>query len=106
MCVMCHGDDQGLVLPPRVAPLQAVIIPIVTKKVSGTGGCLVHMYHNLQSTVRISHKSPSPPAAVAGRRAGVGGRPVICRVCWGFLSFPLPHHLDLTLPGRRPKTND
>ncbi len=33
MCVMCHGDDQGLVLPPRVAPLQAVIIPIVTKQV-------------------------------------------------------------------------
>ncbi|CAB1108774.1 unnamed protein product [Ectocarpus sp. CCAP 1310/34] len=33
VCVMCHGDDQGLVLPPRVAPLQAVIIPIVTKKV-------------------------------------------------------------------------
>ena len=30
---MCHGDDQGLVLPPRVAPLQAVIIPVVTKKV-------------------------------------------------------------------------
>ncbi|CAM9130129.1 unnamed protein product [Scytosiphon promiscuus] len=33
VCVMCHGDDQGLVLPPRVAPLQVVIIPIVTKKV-------------------------------------------------------------------------
>ncbi|CAN0452072.1 unnamed protein product, partial [Laminaria digitata] len=33
VCVMCHGDDQGLVLPPRVAPLQAVIIPVVTKKV-------------------------------------------------------------------------
>jgi len=25
---MAHGDDQGLVLPPRVAPVQAVIIPI------------------------------------------------------------------------------
>eukprot|EP00904_Undaria_pinnatifida_P012991 jgi/Undpi1/8822/HiC_scaffold_25.g11284.m1 len=34
VCVMCHGDDQGLVLPPRVAPLQAVIIPVVTKKAS------------------------------------------------------------------------
>eukprot|EP00569_Conticribra_weissflogii_P006704 CAMPEP_0171342016 /NCGR_PEP_ID=MMETSP0878-20121228/12861_1 /TAXON_ID=67004 /ORGANISM="Thalassiosira weissflogii, Strain CCMP1336" /LENGTH=744 /DNA_ID=CAMNT_0011844537 /DNA_START=55 /DNA_END=2289 /DNA_ORIENTATION=+ len=29
--VMVHGDDTGLVLPPRVAPLQAVIIPIVSK---------------------------------------------------------------------------
>jgi len=26
--VMVHGDNKGLVLPPRVAPLQAVIIPV------------------------------------------------------------------------------
>jgi prolyl-tRNA synthetase len=26
--VMAHGDDDGLVLPPRVAPFQAVVIPI------------------------------------------------------------------------------
>lgn len=27
--IMSHGDDQGLVLPPRVAPVQVVVIPIV-----------------------------------------------------------------------------
>ena len=26
--IMVHGDDKGLVLPPRVAPIQVVIIPI------------------------------------------------------------------------------
>lgn len=26
--IMVHGDDEGLVLPPRLAPTQAVIIPI------------------------------------------------------------------------------
>ncbi len=26
--VMTHGDDNGLVLPPRVAPIQAVVVPI------------------------------------------------------------------------------
>lgn len=26
--VMAHGDDEGLILPPRIAPLQVVIIPI------------------------------------------------------------------------------
>jgi prolyl-tRNA synthetase len=26
--IMTHGDDSGLILPPRVAPYQAVIIPI------------------------------------------------------------------------------
>ncbi|HYB02938.1 MAG TPA: proline--tRNA ligase [Nitrososphaerales archaeon] len=27
--IMQHGDDKGLVLPPKVAPVQAVIVPIV-----------------------------------------------------------------------------
>ena len=29
--IMTHGDDQGLVLPPRLAPTQVVIVPIVPK---------------------------------------------------------------------------
>lgn len=29
--VMAHSDDQGLVLPPRIAPLQVVIVPIYNK---------------------------------------------------------------------------
>ena len=29
--IMAHGDDQGLVLPPRLAPTQLVIVPIVPK---------------------------------------------------------------------------
>ncbi len=30
--IMVHGDDRGLVLPPRVAPIQAVILPIAQHK--------------------------------------------------------------------------
>ena len=30
--IMTHGDDSGLVLPPMVAPIQAVIIPIASHK--------------------------------------------------------------------------
>lgn len=26
--VMAHGDDEGLILPPRIAPIQVVIVPI------------------------------------------------------------------------------
>ncbi|MFA5792347.1 MAG: proline--tRNA ligase [Candidatus Gracilibacteria bacterium] len=26
--IVCHGDDKGLVLPPRVAPYQVVLVPI------------------------------------------------------------------------------
>ncbi len=30
--IMVHGDDRGLKLPPRVAPVQAVIVPIITRQ--------------------------------------------------------------------------
>jgi prolyl-tRNA synthetase len=30
--IMTHGDDQGLVLPPRLAPIQVVIVPILRKE--------------------------------------------------------------------------
>jgi prolyl-tRNA synthetase len=29
--IMVHGDDKGLVLPPKVAPMQVVIVPIYNK---------------------------------------------------------------------------
>ncbi len=30
--IMCHGDDSGLIIPPRVAPHQTVIVPIFRKE--------------------------------------------------------------------------
>jgi prolyl-tRNA synthetase len=30
--IMTHGDDQGIVLPPKIAPIQVVIIPIIPKE--------------------------------------------------------------------------
>ncbi len=30
--IMVHGDDDGLVLPPRIAPIQVAVIPIAQKK--------------------------------------------------------------------------
>src|SRR4029453_8794667 len=34
--IMVHGDDSGLVLPPRVAPYQVVIVPIGRDNWRGT----------------------------------------------------------------------
>ncbi|MBK5190926.1 MAG: proline--tRNA ligase [Methanosarcinales archaeon] len=38
--IAIHGDDHGLVLPPKVAPIQVVIVPIVfsSKEGSNNGG--------------------------------------------------------------------
>ena len=33
--IMTHGDDSGLVLPPRVAPYQVVIVPIPARQLAG-----------------------------------------------------------------------
>ena len=30
--IMVHGDDSGLVLPPKIAPVQTMIVPIMQKK--------------------------------------------------------------------------
>ena len=30
--IMVHGDNSGLVLPPRIAPTQVMIVPIAQKK--------------------------------------------------------------------------
>ncbi len=35
--VMVHGDDQGLILPPRLAPIQVVIVPIWREEDEKTG---------------------------------------------------------------------
>src|SRR2546430_15804102 len=45
--VMAHGDDSGLIVPPRVAPIQVIVVPIfrddqsrdrVEKFISGWSG--------------------------------------------------------------------
>ncbi len=28
--IMTHGDDNGLVLPPKIAPIQVVIVPVAS----------------------------------------------------------------------------
>ncbi len=30
--IMTHGDDNGLVLPPRIAPVQAIVVPVAQQK--------------------------------------------------------------------------
>lgn len=37
--IMAHGDQRGLVLPPKVAPYQVVIVPIAAKKAGVLENC-------------------------------------------------------------------
>jgi prolyl-tRNA synthetase len=51
--IMCHSDDNGLVLPPLLAPIQVVIVPI---------------YRNMEQLAQISEKV----SGIAGRLKAMG----------------------------------
>jgi prolyl-tRNA synthetase len=54
--ISMHGDDRGLMLPPEVAPIQIVIIPIIMKKREegfDSGDHLAHELTNAGYRVKI-----------------------------------------------------
>ncbi|MBR3836282.1 MAG: proline--tRNA ligase [Clostridia bacterium] len=50
--IMTHGDDNGLVLPPHVAPVQMVIIPIAAHK-EGVLDKANELYNKLSDVCRV-----------------------------------------------------
>lgn len=50
--IMTHGDDNGLVLPPAVAPVQVVILPIAQHK-PGVLGKAAELRERLAKIVRV-----------------------------------------------------
>ena len=50
--IMCHGDDNGLVMPPRVAPIQVVILPIASHK-EGVLEKAGELYSRLKKNFRV-----------------------------------------------------
>lgn len=64
--VMTHGDDKGLILPPRIAPIHVVIIPII--KEGADNEAIINAARNLendlaQEGIRVlldesTHKTP------------------------------------------------
>jgi prolyl-tRNA synthetase len=60
--IMVHGDNEGLVLPPYVAPTQIIIIPIQGKKesVKQTSQTLYQSLKDLGYRVKIDDSNKSP----------------------------------------------
>ncbi len=60
--IMTHGDDNGLVLPPAVAPIQTVIVPIAQHK-EGVLDKAAELYETLKSAgirVKMDDSDNSP----------------------------------------------
>ncbi|MCQ2518654.1 MAG: proline--tRNA ligase [Lachnospiraceae bacterium] len=60
--IMVHGDNSGLVLPPRIAPVQVAIIPIQQKKegVLETANALKDRLVNAGCRVKVDDTDKSP----------------------------------------------
>ncbi len=48
--IMSHGDDDGLRVPPRIAPVHAVILPVITKE--GTEGPVMEYAERIAASLR------------------------------------------------------
>lgn len=69
--VMMHSDDDGLVLPPRVAPTQIVILPITPKE--DTRAKVLETCDALALQLRGKHFGDSPLEVEVDRRDLGGG---------------------------------
>ena len=58
--IMTHGDDNGLVLPPSVAPIQVVIIPVAAHK-EGVTEAAESIYNRLRGDFRTKLTTATTP---------------------------------------------
>jgi prolyl-tRNA synthetase len=64
--VMTHSDDQGLVLPPNLAPIQVVIVPIYKsdeqlEAISNEVAVLVNEFKKLNISVKYDNRTTQKP---------------------------------------------
>ena len=64
--VMTHSDDQGLVLPPNLAPIQVVIVPIYKSdeqlaEISSVANELATVFRNLKVAVKYDDRTTQKP---------------------------------------------
>ena len=52
--IMVHGDDSGLVLPPRIAPTQVMVIPIQQQRMSVSCIILLRVCGSSSGSIRSS----------------------------------------------------
>ena len=69
--IMAHSDDDGLVLPPRIAPTHIVIMPITPKE--ETRAAVLEAAENLAAELRRLNYAGAPLELHVDRRALGGG---------------------------------
>jgi prolyl-tRNA synthetase len=79
--IMAHGDDMGLILPPKVAPVQVVAVPI-TRSNDEAGAAVVE-----EAATRLERECPAGVRMRVDRREGM--RPGEKYAHWELRGVPL-----------------
>ncbi len=86
--IMTHSDDDGLILPPRLAPAHVVILPVLHKEASRAevlGYC-----DRLAAELRAVSYCGQPVTVEMDAREGRGGEKV-----WGWIKKGIPIRLEV-----------
>ncbi|HRU04929.1 MAG TPA: proline--tRNA ligase [Candidatus Brocadiia bacterium] len=94
--VMTHADDDGLVLPPRLAPAQVVILPVIHKE--ETRAQVLEYCDRLARELRAVPYAGRTLSVELDTREGRGGEKV-----WGWIKKGVPVRLEV---GPRDIAND
>jgi prolyl-tRNA synthetase len=79
--IMAHGDDMGLILPPKVSPIQVIVVPI-TRSNDESGAAVVE-----EAVTRIERECPPGVRIRVDRREGM--RPGEKYAHWELRGVPL-----------------
>lgn len=69
--IMCHGDDDGLRLPPKIAPKQVVIIPVIPKP--ETEAEVLAYANEIAESIRKQEFNGKPISVFVDKREKRGG---------------------------------
>ncbi len=86
--IMAHGDDDGLILPPRIAPAHVVIIPITPKE--ETKAAVLEAADKLATALKQERYHGDPiQVEVDSRDVGGGGK------SWEWIKKGIPVRIEI-----------
>ena len=86
--IMCHSDDDGLILPPKIAPLHVVILPIYRSDEERTQ--VLEYVKSLEKEIRASRYDHQPVAVKIDDRDLRGGEKA-----WQYVKQGVPVRIEV-----------